>query len=153
MGARKSFLREPAAVALAELLKGASDAALASTLGSCASLQRLLYAPPAEAQPEGLELALRLWARMPAAARTRCMLLPAGAPPPPVGFWEDPAAAPRDAVEPAAGAVLSTGHLRQLVPVLLASSAAHPRLHGVWGCLLALLLPGFKPQRVSANDG
>lgn len=35
-----------------------------------------------------------------------------------------------------------------LLPVLRASSAAHPRLHALWPSLLSLLLPGHTPSRV-----
>jgi hypothetical protein len=36
-----------------------------------------------------------------------------------------------------------------LLPVLLATSSAHPRLHSLWQHLLPLLLPGFRPRRVA----
>jgi len=35
-----------------------------------------------------------------------------------------------------------------LLPVLRASSVAHPRLHSLWPTLLALLLPGYALARV-----
>lgn len=35
-----------------------------------------------------------------------------------------------------------------LLPVLRASTAAHPRLHTLWPTLLALLLPGYTPAQV-----
>jgi hypothetical protein len=121
-------------------------------------LRGLLLVPAGAASPEGLFLALRLWGRLPPAFRARCQLLPSGAPPPPPAFWRSPAEVDRADVEAAAAAALSRGHLLRLAPALAASSAAAPRLHDVWGCLLALLLPGFAAggrvrEAVAAGEG
>ncbi len=100
---------------------------------------------------QALLLALRLWHRLPTDALARCKLLPHGGSPPPFGFWDAPDSVPRSAIEPTATAVLSVGHMTALLPLLLASSSSHPRLHQIWGCLLALLLPGFKPTKDPAT--
>ena len=43
-------------------------------------------------------------------------------------------------------------HAQELLPVLRASSAAHPRLHTLWPTLLALLLPGYSIARVRRGN-
>lgn len=53
-----------------------------------------------------------------------------------------------------AAAFFDAAHLARLLPVFRATTAAHPRLHLLWPTMLALLLPGFAPKRVSTlNDG
>ncbi|KAI8471961.1 MAG: DNA polymerase phi-domain-containing protein [Monoraphidium minutum] len=147
LSARKVFLRESAAAALLELLEGLPPGvAVGDVIEASPALRALLLQPAASAPPEALLLALRLWGRLPPPLRSRCELLPAGAPPPPPGVWARGAApGERAGAEAAAAALLSRTHLSALGPALAASSAAAPRLHGVWGCLLALLLPGFNP--------
>ena len=94
-------------------------------------------------------LALRLWARMPDEMAAACPLLPgAGQPaPPPTFFTALPGNSPEPA--PAAAAIFTQAHLAALSPALLEASTAHPRVHGVWHSLLALLLPGFTPSKVA----
>ncbi len=149
---RKAFLRECSAAALVELLGGETDAQqLAAVLAAAPALAALLAAPPRTASPESLLLALRLWHVLPAATLKSCALLPAlpaGSAPPPPAFWDAPASVPRSAVAPAAAALFTPSHVGKLTPVLLASSGSHPRLHPVWGCLMALLVPGFSPLKV-----
>ena len=55
---------------------------------------------------------------------------------------------PREAVDSAAAAFFSAHHLERLKPLLAATSRSHPRLHPLWGHLLALLVPGFHPHSV-----
>ncbi|KAF8062006.1 pol5 [Scenedesmus sp. PABB004] len=148
---RKAFLRESAAAALAELLQGLRGADMAQVLREAPRLSALLAAAPASASPEALMLALRLWHALPPDALEHCQLLPplpAGAAPPPALFWQQPGAVQRGAVAGAASALFTVDQVSALCPALLASSASHPRLHPVWGCLLALLVPGFVPVRV-----
>jgi hypothetical protein len=80
-------------------------------------------------------------------------VLLAPATPPPQLFWQQPGAVHRQAVAGAAAAVLSAGCMSRLVPVLLATSSSYPRLHPVWGCLLALIIPGFVPIKVWLEHG
>lgn len=46
-----------------------------------------------------------------------------------------------------AAAFFSPSHLTEILPILLASHSAHPRLHLLWPTLLALLIPGFKVHK------
>lgn len=120
-------------------------------LSQAPQLSSLIQTSPASANPELLFLALRLWHNLPHQQLQRCQLLPklpTGASPPPQQFWVQPSAVERSAVASAAVALFSAEHVRELVPCLLATSGSHPRLHPVWGCLLALLVPGFVPVKV-----
>lgn len=124
---------------------------LRQVLWQAPRLSALLAAPVASSSPEALFLALRLWHNLPPQQLQRCDLLPAlraGQAPPPALFWQQPGAVRRKAVAAAAAALFTAAHVQQLVPPLLLTSASHPRLHPVWGCLLALLVPGFTPLRV-----
>ena len=123
----------------------------AQVLSQAPQLSSLVQTSPASATPELLFLVLRLWHNLPHQQLQRCQLLPQlppGADPPPQQFWLQPSAVERGAVAPAAAAVFSAKHVQELVPCLLATSASHPRLHPAWGCLLALLVPGFVPVKV-----
>lgn len=168
---RKAFLREVAAAGLVELLQGRSTQDMAAVFDQSKALTAILTMPAASAIPESLLLALRLWHNLPAAILERCEVLPksnpgqsqsqpkghqSGSPtltPPPALFWQQPQEVPRSAVAGAAAAMFTQQHMVLLQPVLLATTASAPRLHQVWGCLLALLLPGFTPTRVSAGVG
>ena len=97
---------------------------------------------------QALLLAVRLWGRLPAAVTAACPLLPAGCKPPPPTLFTNPNVSAAKAAEPAAAALFSETHLELLVPVLRGSTQSHPRLHGVWPTLLALLIPGFNPDKV-----
>jgi hypothetical protein len=147
---RKSFLRESAAAGLVELLQGLDQQQLASVLQQAPKTSALLQAAPSAASPESLFLCLRLWHAMPAQQLQQCQLLPkvpAGQAPPQV-FWEQPSAVKRKAVAAAAAGVFSAEQVQRMTPALLLSTASSPRLHPVWGCLLALLVPGFVPVKV-----
>ncbi|KAK9825628.1 hypothetical protein WJX81_000686 [Elliptochloris bilobata] len=144
---RKSFLREAAAEALLNMAESLDAAALAQLIEASPEVLELLTAPPADALPEGLLLAVRLWGRLPADLAAQCALLPAGAPPPPADFFTSTAHDGAHAAPGAAAAFFSRAHLQELLPVLRASSAPHPRLHALWPTLLALLLPGYTPAR------
>lgn len=138
---------------LLELAERLDGDALAELLQGVEGLRAWLAAPPASATPEGLLLAVRLWARLPADVVAACPLLPAGAPPPPASLFTAPSAAAGAAAAPAAAGVLgSRPHLEALVPVLRETSRAHPRLHSVWPTLLALLIPGFNPDKVGTRS-
>ena len=68
-----------AGAVLLELCQAVDDATLAGLVGGAqAPLAAWLTAPPADASPDALLLALRLWPRLPAAAAEACPLLPAG---------------------------------------------------------------------------
>lgn len=150
---RKSFLRESAAAGLVELLQGFDQQQLGSVLQQAPKTTSLLQVAPTAASPESLYLCLRLWHALPAQQLQQCQLLPklqAGQQPP-QGFWEQPATVKRKAVAAAAAAVLSPQQVQSMTPALLLSTASSPRLHPVWGCLLALLVPGFVPVKVRAS--
>lgn len=124
---------------------------LFQVLSQSHKLSVLLQTSPASATPELLFITLRLWHNIPQQVLQHCQLLPqlpAAATPPPQQFWVQPSAVERSRVAAAAAAVFSVQHVQVLVPCLLATSASHPRLHPVWGCLLALLVPGFVPVKV-----
>lgn len=134
---------------LLELCQRCDDATLAAL--AAGPLAPWLTAAPEDAPPEALLLALRLWPRLPPAAAAACPLLPAGfkSKQLPAALFDDPAAAAGSkAVAAAAAAFFSRPHLASLLPVLRATTAAHPRLHGVWPTLLALLIPGFSADKV-----
>lgn len=148
---RKSFLRESAAAGLVELLQDLDQQQMASVLQQAPKTGAILQASSPAASPESLYLALRLWHVLPAQQLQRCELLPKlqeGQVPPPRVFWEQPSAVKRKAVAAAAAAVLSAEQVQVMTPALLLSTASSPRLHPVWGCLLALLVPGFVPVKV-----
>lgn len=150
---RKSFLRESSAAGLVELLQGLEEQQLASVLQQAPKTLSLLQAAPTAASPESLYLCLRLWHAMPGQTLQQCQLLPklqAGQAPPQV-FWERPSTVKRQAVAAAAGAIFSAEQVQRMTPALLLSTASSPRLHPVWGCLLALLVPGFVPVKVRRN--
>lgn len=136
-----------------ELCQRCDDATLASLLAG--PLSPWLTAPPEDATPEALLLALRLWPRLPPAAAAACPLLPAGCKAKlPAALFADPAAAASSkAVAAAAAAFFSRDHLAALLPVLRATTQAHPRLHTLWPTLLALLIPGFSADKVGPGLG
>ncbi|KAL3135482.1 hypothetical protein ABBQ38_005962 [Trebouxia sp. C0009 RCD-2024] len=169
---KKSFLRELAANVLLDLTDKVEPEILAHILNteSC-GLKAWLSAAPADSHPEvlialtefapvrtwfadmhghvlgllaakALLLALHLWPSLPQSLLRNIKLLPAGAEPPPTGYFTNPDA-PTDLAGPAAAAFFAEKHLQKLLPVLRASSGSHPRLHSVWPTILALLLPGF----------
>lgn len=119
-------------------------------------LTAFLQVPAASATPESLFVALRLWHNIPQQQLHRCQLLPAlpaAASPPAELFWQQPGVVQRSSVAAAAAAVFAAGHVKALCPALLATTASHPRLHPVWGCMLALLVPGFVPVKVRGVFG
>jgi hypothetical protein len=123
-------------------------------LNQAPKLSALLQVQPASATPESLFIALRLWHNLPAQHLQSCQLLPrlpASAAPPPELFWQQPAAVQRSSVAAAAAALFAAGQVKALCPALLGTTASHPRLHPVWGCVLALLVPGFVPVKVRAD--
>lgn len=144
--------RCPAGAVLLELCTAVDAATLAGLVeGASAPLAPWLTAPAADASPEALLLALRHWPRLPATAAAACPLLPGGfkAKQLPAALFSDPAAAAGSkAVAAAAAAFFTKQHLAALLPVLRATTAAHPRLHSVWPTLLALLIPGFSADKV-----
>jgi hypothetical protein len=103
---------------------------------------------------QALLLAVRLWGRLPADLVAACPLLPPGCsrPPPPTLFTA-PSASAGKAAGPAAAALFSVPRLQVLVPALRGSTHSHPRLHSVWPTLLALLVPGFNPDKVGRAAG
>jgi DNA polymerase phi len=120
-------------------------------LSQAPKLTALLQVQPASATPESLFIALRLWHNLPMQQLQSCQLLPslpASAAPPPELFWQQPGSVQRSSVTAAAAALFAAGQLKVLCPALLATTASHPRLHPVWGCVLALLVPGFVPVKV-----
>jgi hypothetical protein len=120
-------------------------------LNQAPKLTALLQVQPANATPESLFIALRLWHNLPAQHLQSCQLLPtlpASTTPPPELSWQQPGAVQRSSVAAAAAALFAAGQLKALCPALLGTTASHPRLHPVWGCLLALLVPGFVPVKV-----
>ncbi|WIA38355.1 hypothetical protein OEZ86_001688 [Tetradesmus obliquus] len=148
---RKAFLRESAAAALVELLGQLSTADMQQVLSQAPKLTSLLQVQPNSATPESLYIALRLWHNLPQQQLQSCQLLPklpASASPPPELFWHQPGAVQRSSVAAAAAALFAAGQLKALCPALLATTASHPRMHPVWGCMLALLVPGFVPVKV-----
>lgn len=85
---------------------------------------------------------------MPADVREKCLLLPAICTPPPAAFFRAGSNAEAGGAAEAAAAFFTPQHMRTLLPVLRATSQAHPRLHSVWPSLLALMLPGFTADKV-----
>lgn len=61
---------------------------------------------------QGLLLAVRLWGRMPAELATQCVLLPAGAPPPPADFFTRTKRDDKHDASHAAAAFFSRAHLQ-----------------------------------------
>ncbi len=97
-----------------------------------------------------------LWPKLPPATLRACKLLPANTPPPPSElFLHNRAPSPAVAAAAAATAAgfFSPTHLKAIQPLLLATSAAHPRMHTLWQYLLPLLLPGFVPYRHLDGEG
>lgn len=97
-----------------------------------------------------------LWPKLPPATLRACKLLPANTPPPPSElFLHNTAPSPAVAAAAAATAAgfFSSAHLKAIQPLLLATSAAHPRMHTLWQYLLPLLLPGFVPYRHLDSEG
>jgi hypothetical protein len=145
-----------AGAVLLELCQAVDDATLAALVGGTqAPLAAWLTAPPTDASPDALLLALRLWPRLPAAWAEACPLLPAGfaAKKLPAQLFADPSAsAGSKAVAAVAAAFFSKQHLTSLLPVLRGTTQSHPRLHSVWPTLLALLIPGFTADKVSNSE-
>ncbi len=96
---------------------------------------------------QALLLALRLWPAMPKELQSSCPLLPAARIP--SSSWAAGRTTAYAASAEAASGFFQPSHLAKLLPVLRGTTAAHPRLHLLWPTLLALLLPGFAPKRVS----
>ncbi|DBB15045.1 TPA: hypothetical protein ACH3X3_004628 [Trebouxia sp. C0006] len=140
---KKSFLRELAANVLLELTEQLEDTTLTHILEqeSC-GLKEWLLTPAADASPEVLLLALRLWGSMPFTLLKQTSLLPSNVQSPSTDFFTV-SDTPKDAAA-AAAAFFSEQHLQTVLPVLRGSSSSHPRLHSLWPTLFALLLPGFK---------
>lgn len=146
-----------AATVLLELCQAADDSTLVALVErSGAPLASWLTAPPTDASPEALLLALRLWPRLPAAVVQSCPLLPEGfhasTPLPANLFMNNAGAANSKAVAVAAAAFFTRHHLTALLPVLRATTQSHPRLHIVWPTLLALLMPGFSAEKVGGRQ-
>jgi DNA polymerase phi len=139
---------------LLEVCEAADDEALAALVQAEGPLAPWLTASPGDALPEALMLALRLWPRLPPAVAARCPLLPAaakqgGSEPLARNVWADPSAAAKSgAFAEASARFFSRQHLEALLPVLRATTQAHPRLHSLWPTLLALLMPGFSADKV-----
>jgi DNA polymerase phi len=148
---RKAFLRESAACSLVELLQDMQQGQVAAVLAQAPKTAALLAGEPSQATPESMLLALRLWHVLPPEQLARSRLLPslrAGQAPPPALFWQQPLSVKRKQVDAAAAAVFDARHVQVMADALLLSTGSHPRLHPVWGCLLALLMPGFVPLKV-----
>ena len=140
-----------AAGVLLELCHGVDDSTLLILANG--ALAPWLKAHPTDAAPEMLLLALRLWPRLPATVVQACPLLPAsptaseGLPATLVG--NPTTVAGSTAAQSASSAFFARQHLTALLPVLRATTCSHPRLHGVWPVMLALLVPGFSADKVS----
>ncbi|KAG2493575.1 hypothetical protein HYH03_008094 [Edaphochlamys debaryana] len=155
VGARKSFLREAATTVALEAAARMDAAGVAALAAYGQPLAQLLAAPPADATAETLMLALALWPKLPAAAVRACRLLPPNTPPPPPELFAagtPPASVAAAAAATAAG-LFTREHVAVLTPALLATSAAHPRMHSLWGYVLPLLLPGYRPHKAAAAGG
>ena len=100
---------------------------------------------------QALLLAVRLWGRLPSEVVAASPLLPEAKAPPP-GFFTGSQKA--GSVHPTAAAEVffQPEHLRSIAGVLRDTTASHPRLHSVWPTILALLLPGFTPNKVTSLD-
>lgn len=115
---------------------------------SCLGLLAFLQPAVLLGRVQALLLALRLWPLMSQALRASCPLLPAvDIPNSSAAGGTSRTTAYVNSAE-GAGAFFNAGHLAKLLPVLRATTAAHPRLHLLWPTVLALLLPGFAPKRV-----
>ncbi|GFR51036.1 hypothetical protein Agub_g13364, partial [Astrephomene gubernaculifera] len=151
-GARKSFLREAAAAVALEAAARMEPAGVAALAVPGLPLGKMLAAPVEESTPEALLLALVLWPHLPASVISSCRLLPPNTPPPPPELFASASSQPLSAATTAAAAATAAGfftaeHLRRLLPLLLASSASHPRMHTLWRYVLPMLLPGFRPHK------
>ena len=121
---------------LLELLDGAPAGTLDAVLSSATAFAEWLYLPAEvrslgcshahlcayavgiqAADAEALLLAVKLVDRLSPSATVRCSLLPRARP----------------------AALFTKQHLESLLPALLSSTAAHPRVHSVWGALVERL--------------
>ena len=118
----KVFLREPVALALAELMATCGRAGLEALLQAPGALQDAL-ATGGGPTPEGLFLALEAEALLGGE-------LPAG-----VGASYLPPGG--------AGAFFTATHLAFLAPAFQAATFSHPRMHSLWGRVLLRLIPGL----------
>ena len=131
------YLREAGAAVLLELLDGATAGTLDAVLSSAAAFAEWLFLPAEVRLPgrvhvqlhsltlvceqaadaEALLLAAKLADRLSPSATARCTLLPGAR----------------------SAALFAKQHLESLLPALLSSTAAHPRVHSVWGALVERL--------------
>ena len=138
-GARAGYLREAGAAVLLQLLEGASARMLATVLDGapafadwlCSPLEvwlllRRPVTPPIvthsliraqSADAEAVYMALELADKLPSSAAARCAVLPRAG----------------------LARLFDRAHITALLPALLASTAAHPRVHSVWATLVKLL--------------
>lgn len=119
---------------------------------ACAGRGDLTRCQCITARVQALLLALRLWPLMPQQLRGSCALLPhADVDDLPASGGGSHTTAYATSAQGAA-AFFASSHLAKLLPVFRATSVAHPRLHTLWPTVLALLLPGFAPKRVSIGS-
>ncbi len=102
-------------------------AAFRLPLTSCALCESR---PLQSADAEALLLAMQLVDRLPPKLVARCALIP------PAGLR----------------AVFEKQHLQALLPLLLVSTSAHPRVHSVWSALIDLLLKGYNSSQSTHRD-
>jgi len=119
----KVFLREPVALALAELMAGCARAEVGALLRAPGALGEALAASEGPTS-EGLFLALVAADLMGEAG------LPAGA----VGAYLP---------DGGTAAFFTSAHLAFLAPAFQAATFCHPRMHSVWARVLCLLVPGL----------
>jgi DNA polymerase phi len=165
LAAKKSFLAEGAAALLVQLVGAVVKPQLAAFLKAAPTFATWLQADPDSARPEVrafshprrvrggaqapcgekrprgtssrgsltrlpraahqvLVVLLKLLPKLPADVVAQCPMLPEGVVANPV-------------------ALFARSHLEALLPTLKATSAAHPRMHSLWGVLLAALVPGL----------
>ncbi|CAG9465467.1 unnamed protein product [Pedinophyceae sp. YPF-701] len=146
VGAGRSFLLEPACVAVIDLINALPPADARAACAACEPLKELLSGPADAASPEALLVAISLWDVL---GGVSCALLPEGAEGEGVAAY---LAAPGTAPHPraAAAAFFAPAHLRSVAPALGRTTGCAPRMHSVWPVLVSLLVPGFRPRRLGA---